>query len=181
MIPGIQITVNKPPVEAPTSILLSFRTKSTQPSKHAFIENGYHGAFQIHYEDGELKIVVNGDIVLRARNLAIADAEPHLLSVAFHRGGRMVLYLDGSMVAQTICNFPKFTNVFTFGSTTKCDMFLLLTEEVTAVKQAAFYNNGDLLDPSLVFSNVLYTFNMRQKSSKKENMRADKYKTSFVY
>ena len=181
---GIQLSVNRPPIDAPTSVFLAFRTQSTQPHKYVLISNGNHSAFEVRYEDGELKIVINGQIVLRAQNLAVADAEPHLLSVVFHRGGRMILYLDGLRIAQTICPFPTFTNTFTLGSKSTAqitsDLFLILAEEVTAVKQAAFYNNGYLLEPNLVFHNITYSFDTRKRSSR-ENLKVDKFKNTFVY
>lgn len=180
-----EIHVGNPPIQPPATIFLCFYTRTTQPNRYSLCKNGYHRAFELLYEEQELRVIVNGQTVMRVRDLPVGDSENHLLSAVFAEGQRMTLYFDGLSVAETICPFPIFTNKFILGdrdgqlATTN---FIVLAEAVSAVKQAAFYNDGDLLNTDLVFGKIIYNFSLsKQKQVKKEAMKIDKYKNSFVF
>lgn len=143
-----------PPLDPPLTFFVFFSALDTELTNNIF-ENGHHGVVRVFLEKGNLNVVVASKSVFRLE--FNADSQSHLLSLVFGKNQKLALFLDGFCCGQASIPFPVLTKKFILGETQslRIESFAVVTEEVSAIKQAAVFNNAYPLDIKSVFSTAV--------------------------
>lgn len=145
-----------PPLDAPLTFFVLFRSRAQRQN---IFQNGYHGAVRVFLDDMNVVVEVNSRPLFRVR--IDVDVRLRLISLVFGRDRRVSLFIDGLCRDQTLTSFPVLTDKFILdeGIHSNVESFAIVTEEVSAIKQAAIYNNGIPLKTKTVFtSSVIHEY-----------------------